>query len=294
MTLRSEWAAIVARIDGFLASTNVYLQSLIAERGDAFKGADQVLLPESRKIFGELGAFANRYEESLSPAAKDALHRFLEDNKDHFGPPLQGWHLIKRVAPALAAVRHEISFHLADSAAYARRLSERAFEHLQRSIVVDEEVRSKWKLAFRKGEVACERLGAIHLLSHGIWAFKINAAGERTDLVFADRPIEQTEVESVAEALVLTEWKKVLSPEKRDAQASQARAQASRYSVGSLAGIELASYRYVVLVSGQHLERIPDERVGEIIYRHVNVAVDPRIPSRDRGASTPTARRRRR
>jgi hypothetical protein len=32
--------------------------------------------------------------------------------------------------------------------------------------------------------LACEKLAGVHLLLHGIWAFKVHAAGERTDLVF--------------------------------------------------------------------------------------------------------------
>jgi hypothetical protein len=228
-----------------------------------------------------LRAFADRHGANLSPEAQGALNRFLGENKDYFKENWRaGWQGIKRVAPAVASVRSEVGFHLADFGAAARRLSERAFLHLQRIIVVDDTVRSKWKSAFENGEVACERLGAVHLLFHGIWAFKVAAAGERTDLVFADRPLAAPEVEGVAEALVLTEWKKVTSADELDAKAEQARAQAARYSSGTLAGIELASYRYVVLVSERHLHPPPDVPDAGIVYRHINIAVDPITPSR--------------
>jgi len=281
MTLRSEWSAIAARIDGFLSSTTAYLQTLVASHDDPYGGADNVLLPESARIYDELNHFTKRHSAMLPQPAREALNRFLGEHKDHFKPGWRaGWQGIKRVAPALGSVRSEVSFHLADFGATARRLSERAFIHLQRSIVVDESIRESWKQAFAQGEVRCERLGAIHLLSHGIWAFKVDAAGERTDLVFTDRALDESEAETAAEALVLTEWKKVSSPAERDAKAEEARWQAARYTVGSLASVELAAYRYAVLVSERHLDAIADIREGDVTYRHINIVVDPQVPSR--------------
>ena len=61
---------------------------------------------------------------------------------------------------------------------YTRPL-QRAFAHLQRSIVVDAEPRAKWQKAFDNGEAECEKLSAVHRLLHGIWAFKINASDQR-------------------------------------------------------------------------------------------------------------------
>ena len=134
-------------------------------------------------------------------------------------------------------------------AVVAKRLSERAFNHLNRSIVVDNELRAKWNKAFKREEPACEKLGAVHLLLHGIWAFKVDAEGERTDLVFNEPILESSSVERTAEALVLTEWKRVLSPTETEAMAAEARKQAARYTVGALGGVELAGYRFIVLVS---------------------------------------------
>ena len=47
----------------------------------------------------------------------------------------------------------------------------------------------------------------------------------------------------------------------------EARSQASQYAQGVLLGNELSAYRYAVVVGG-------------VIYRHINIAVEPRIPSR--------------
>ena len=279
MTLRSEWIAIAARIDGFLSSAAIFLQTLVPAKDDPYEGANKVLLPESAQIYAELDQFAARHSSTLPSPARDALHRFLEEHKDHFKPGRSaGWQGLKLVAPALGTVRSEVSFHLADFAATTRRLSERAFTHLNRSIVADEDIQKKWKQAFTKGEVRCERLGAAHLLSHGIWAFKIDATGERTDLIFADQEIDESEAESAAEALVLTEWKKVKSPDERDTKARDARKQAGLYKAGSLASIELAAYGYIVLVSERRLDPIDNLIEAGVTYKHINVAVDPKSP----------------
>ena len=281
MTIRSEWSAIAARIDGFLNSTTTYLRTLVTNREDPYGGAKVVLLPESARIYTALDQFTKRHSSTIPQPAQEALHRFLDEHKDHFKENADtGMNGIKRVAPALGSIRTEVSFHLADFGVTAKRVSERAFIHLQRSIVVDENVREKWKHAFSQGEVRCEQLGAVHLLSHGIWAFKVDAAGERTDLVFTENRIKDSEIETAAEALVLTEWKKVSSSDVIDTIATGARRQADRYSTGSLAGIELATHRYIVLVSEKHLDPVEDFKNGDITYRHINIAVDPLVPSK--------------
>ena len=89
-------------------------------------------------------------------------------------------------------------------------------------------------------------------------------------------------VERSAATLVLTEWKKVRTATEADAQLVASRRQASRYARGALGGLELARYRYVILVSEKVLPLSPDERDGDITYRHVNLAVDVDVPSRTR------------
>src|SRR5208283_5429640 len=76
---------------------------------------------------------------------------------------------------ALAAFQSEFNYIIADTQFIARRITERAFIHLQRCIIVDKEVRQKWIDAFNTREPECEKLGALHLLHHGVWAFKADA-----------------------------------------------------------------------------------------------------------------------
>jgi hypothetical protein len=89
----------------------------------------------------------------------------------------------------LAAFRSEFEYLLQDHEVESRSAVELAFEHLRRLIVVDDQVRKKWQAGFEQHETHCERLGSVHLLSHGIWAFKVATGGAATDLVFPE-PIE--------------------------------------------------------------------------------------------------------
>ena len=90
------------------------------------------------------------------------------------------------------------------------------------------------KRRLEKGETHCEMLGAAHLLSHGIWGFKASAKGERTDLILGEPLTDLSEVESTAEALVLTEWKVVRKSNELQDKAEEALEQAKRYACGVL------------------------------------------------------------
>jgi hypothetical protein len=281
MTLRGEWNAISARVHGLVDASKIYVATLSPRSDDPYGGADKILLPESRRIYRSIDEFSRRYRSVIPQEAVLAIDRFLGEGKDCFKDGWNaGWQGIKRVVPDLASISSEVDYHLEDFGFSARRLTERAFVHLRRSIVADSEVREKWKLAFASGELECEKLGSVHLLLHGIWAFKAYSSGERTDLVLGERIVDTAEIESVAEALVLTEWKKIKSDARHEVVAEGARKQVSRYSEGSLAGIELASHRYIVLVSKRNLAPVGDVVENGVVYRHINIPVDPLTPSK--------------
>lgn len=144
--------------------------------------------------------------------------------------------------------------------------------------MVDEAIREKWKTAF-KHETRCEKLGALHLLSHGIWAFKADATGGKTDLILNEPLTSLTNIESTADALVLTEWKLIKTQSELNTKIQEAQRQAEIYSSDVLGGIELRNYRYLIIVSENRLEMPTDFIKGVIKYRHINIAVDPEIPS---------------
>jgi hypothetical protein len=181
------------------------------------------------------------------------------------------------------AFEAEMSFLLADAQEIIRARSERAFLHLQRLLAVDADARSKWKAAFEaeRGEEACEKLGAVHLLWHAIFAFKVDATGARSDLVFSEPVDVSTAVQRGIEGFVLTEWK-VADNRNATRRFEEARRQAELYQKGPLVGTELATYRYAVVVSLTDLPNrlVPDDvEIGGVIYRHINIAIEPRTPS---------------
>jgi hypothetical protein len=180
----------------------------------------------------------------------------------------------------LSSFRTEFTYLLSDEKeVLARSLVDRAFLHLQRCIVADPAFAQKWKEAFNHHETACEKIGGCHLLQFGIYAFKAQATGEQTDLILGTKLQITPEIERAAEALVLTEWKLVRSPQERDAKIKEAYKQAKNYAMGSLAGFELELHRYLVMVSSDALA-LPDDRLdGSLVYHHKNIAVSPGVPS---------------
>lgn len=280
MSWRVEWKAISDRIAGLLDSCRFYLESKAIRSDDPYSVAKNQLLPQAEAIFKLLEQFHLGHASMLPSQASTCLNKFVQQFRSHFSDStMDSQAAVQFRMTTLASLRSEFNYHVTDFAVFAKRLSEKAFEHLQRSIVADSTERDKWQRGFKQGEVACEKLGAAHFLLHGIWAFKINAEGERTDLIF-NEPIRETySIERSADALVLTEWKIVHSHSEVSRKVGEAKSQTKRYTHGALAGLELAQYRYLVILSNKMLPMPADDSDGDLIYRHINIAVDPDSPS---------------
>ncbi|GAG01106.1 unnamed protein product, partial [marine sediment metagenome] len=66
-----------------------------------------------------------------------------------------------------------------------------------------------------------------------------------------------------------------------DTKIREAYEQTKLYTAGVLSGIELANYRYLVMISKKSM-KIPGDLIeGTIIYRYINVPVDPDTPSKE-------------
>lgn len=280
MNWLTQWKALSARTAGLLEAGSLYYQSQVRSSDDPYGTADKQLLPRFKRLYEDLDVFSDDHLPALPRGASTVLTEFLTSNRGLFTkPPMTADATVRPALTALAGFRAEFEYQIADLDVVAQRRVARAFLHLQRSIVADAEVRAKWERAFQEGETACERLGAVHLLSHGIWAFKVSGEGERTDLVLQE-PIVDKEVLAVAESLVLTEWKKAEKQGDAVNKARVGRNQAKAYSVGVLAGVELSAVRYVVVVTSDWDELPDDESDGQITYRYVGIAVSPAAPSR--------------
>src|SRR5262249_43260521 len=141
-----------------------------------------------------------------------------------------------------------------------------AFHHLQRLIAVDGEVRKKWKKAFADGETSCEKLGAVHLLAHGIWAFKVRGSYAETDLVYGETEgLSKNLIGRVARAMVLTEWKVVRDPKEVERKAAEARTETDDYEAGVLGDLELKRTRYIVLVGQRQNPPPADIEQGAVL-----------------------------
>ena len=281
MNWRTEWNTLSDRIRGHENALALFVsgQKLMSSDGYAMKR--KLLAPAARAIYAAAKEFRERHGSSLPVGAASAIDRFSTDYGDLLGnTELDNIEHTMACGVILAGLRAELDYQLAEPSAVLLRVSERALEHLQRSLVVDAQLAARWRQAFEVGEVACERLGAVHLLQHGIWAFKISAEGERTDLVYGEPLGGLSEAAAGADAIVLTEWKVVRSQSELSSKLEGARQQIQRYSQGVLGGIELADSRFVVLVSADHLALPPDEISDSVTLRYRNIAVQPSTPSK--------------
>ena len=53
------------------------------------------------------------------------------------------------------------------------------------------------------------------------------------------------------------------------------------YSCGALGGLELKNYRNAIIVTEKHIKpSLSDIPEGSVIYRPINIAVDPDVPSK--------------
>ncbi|WP_437808114.1 hypothetical protein [Sorangium sp. So ce1078] len=274
---------MATRIRGLTSAASFLFGTLHGIEGDLHDSGDRFLIANAMGILEYLKEYRSAHATQLPPTAIAALDRFLAQSKSIFDSfPPKGLAGVQGTVTALTSFELEFTHLIRDHDSVARRLTERALVHLQRSIIVDDDMSAKWRKAYSRDEPDCERLGAIHLLAHGIWAFKASAEGARTDLILGEPLSVTPQVRETAEALVLTEWKLVRSPVEVEPKSQQALAQASQYSSGILAGFELATTRYLIIVSGDSITMPTDVVRNGVHYRYINIPVEPSVPSKSK------------
>ena len=285
MTWIDHWKALSARIDGIIRAGEFLVAALRVNSADHFDVYRKSFFPELESISLEIDNFGKVYSNDLPPEASLALKKYI-GIQQNITQQCKGRNPkasvdIQALAP-LASFRSQFEYYIRDSEIEGRSLSELAFEHLRRQLVVDEDIRLKWLDAFNRHETHCEKLGAVHLLSHGIWAFKAaTQGGGATDLVFGDLVTQHTEaIKRTARALVLTEWKLVKQSDELLTKAKEAREQIIIYSGGVLGNIELKRTRYIVLVCKSDLIPPDDELIGPVTYRHIVLPMNSESPSK--------------
>lgn len=243
---------------------------------DPYQVVHRVLTPQLLHIVDELRSLLADATEEMPVAAVAALEEFLEASWP--GTQLDGPTDIQTIVP-FAVLRSQLEYLLSDAEAEGRSVTELAFEHLRRTLAVDADLQTKWLNAFDTREDHVEKLGAVHLLSHGIWAFKVSAAGAATDLVLGEPLADSKRIRTAARSLVLTEWKLVKNDDEADEKATEARRQIDLYRSGVLRSIELKNTRYIVLVFRDHPVDVADIVQGLHTYRHISLAIAPQSPS---------------
>ena len=292
MTWTEDWESLAARIDGLLRAGKFLTNTFGVANEDAYSVISNSIAPEFREITECIEQLGRAYRDELPATALKALDRFVSRKWQERVTNQAG--KISRIQPlsALAAFRSEFGYLIRDIEIAKRNLVELAFEHLRRQLVVDEEIRGKWTRAFNDHETRCEQLGAVHLLSHGIWAFKISSTKAATDLVFPE-PVERYSKLSrrVARAQVLTEWKRVRSIGALDKQKETARKQTQIYTAGAMGDLELKNTRYIVLVTGfQDPGPIEDVVENSVTYRHIVISVNHASPASEQARSRSSQR----
>jgi hypothetical protein len=276
----TEWRSIDARIQALVEAGTFFLSTPDSEQHNG----SNLLIENAHDTARAIRTFMDMYWRQLEPEQLNCVALFWQKYLADLIPPngsCCGFSGVTSVVTYLASFRAEFAYLTRDNRAVARNLVIRAFTHLQRMIVTDRSIRALWKDAFRAGEPACEGLGSCQLLSHGIWAFKTSSEGERTDLVLGGNlDVESEAVQRSSIGLVLTEWKVVRASDELQVKIEQAYEQAKRYRKGILAGFEVASPRYLVMVSEDYLEMPGPREDGEVSHVTLNVAVSPSSPSK--------------
>lgn len=279
----SEWNAISSRIAGIVEASSFLFKNSLNDR--RHHGRSPKVLTDNCDKTAESVFGLRSYGNALPAEAGKALERFEGDwrTASDSGPlsqPFSEFALLESKVVLLASIRSELGHLLADRNVIIRSLVKRAFHHLDYSLVADQEIRDKWLAAFNTHETACEKLGAVHLLLHGIWAFKSNAEGGRTDLVLGNRLEVSDEVIGAARGLVLTEWKLIKKQGKTPADVMNgAKFQAKRYAEGVLAGFELQFERYLILVGEEEFEVPKDTIDGLVTYKVIPIVLNRKTPS---------------
>lgn len=276
MAGNAEWRALAARLNGFLASIELW-QTATSHASNGMQ--DKLLFDRVRVLVADLDRFVQAAVGGLPAAAIKAFDdQRLRDIASPTSHGIMTAPMVMEAALRLRTIVAEVEYHLADLDEALRHLTERALLHLQWQIYSDNAVRQAWKAAFAAGETACEKLGATHLLWHGIFAFK---ASQRaiTDLVLGE-PVSASDSDRIATGLVLTEWKKVTARTDLPSAVARAEAQSANYATGVLGGAELRSVRFVIVVTEQQMPMPPDTPGQGFAYRHVNIACDPLSPSK--------------
>ena len=274
-----EWNLISDEIKSLL-NVSTFLYSTFKVNSSDEYNAMSSIGECSADIIDHVSKFKVNFEPILPESALQCLMAFFAKNNrviPNQVPELTRKFINTRLV-RLAVLEANLSYCLNDTQTQIHKTVEIAFSHLQRQLIADTFVNQSWCREGNK-EIDFEKLGSAHLLLHKIWAFKVDAKGERTDLILSEPIKKDDPLYQSVDGLVLTEWKVVDKSSELDKQIHRAKKQVDRYAGGSLGTLELSTCRYLIMVSKEFLKT---ENIVEngITYRVINIAYSPSIPSR--------------
>ena len=276
-----QWRAIYTRVKALLQPAGFVIQAAGSNNNNQAGIGAPAVIENIEGVIDAIRELGQSHGSDLPCLAAERIRRLILDYETSRGASPNAALRVQAEIIMLSSACAEIEYLLSDLEHVGHTLVIRAFTHLQRLLVSDVRFREAWSDAYNQsGETACEQLGACHLLWHGIWAFKADAStGGRTDLVLGQPLQISTREREAAEVLVLTEWKRVDDPKDTDEMARQALKQAKLYTERVLAGFELSSRRFLVLVSETEIQIPPQIVASGLTYEYLNVAVKPSTPS---------------
>ena len=158
-----------------MQAADLHIGFLEVKRNDSY-GSIKRLHDQVRSTYELAKMFHVQFAETLPAPASDAIHGYIDQEGPIIALLSGNQELDQEKVWAgligLSVLETAVSFALSDVQQTIRARPERCFTHLQRTIVVDRSTRERWVRAFEAGERECEKLGAVHLLQHGIYAFK--------------------------------------------------------------------------------------------------------------------------
>jgi hypothetical protein len=265
MTWVSRWKNISSRIFQLQEVSKSYFDSINSFGVDHYGIGGTSIIPAAKDLSLEIIELRKTF--TRLPPKVVALITKLEKNFN--GHKFTGIPGVGGAMVILGVFNSEMNFYLKDHEILMKERMKLAFTHLQRSLIADPELQRKWLASFQESDAWIERLGGAHLLSHGVWGFKVREDGERVDLV-TNHGIKVDDVEAVGATLVATEWTRAHS-ENLAEKVKHLHARSKHYLGREFIGSELRTERFLIVVSETPLIMPRNATDGEVEYVYLNL-----------------------
>jgi hypothetical protein len=283
--------SLTNRINAIQSLCNNLISPLASHPNLLGHGPLTAIIEEFKTIIRIVKDFEEKFNSTLTPPLQLAIDRILRGSGDNsfLKNPIEDYlkeHTLPSIVhclPRLSVFANTIIFELNNAQAIIERKVANAFHHLKYSLVVDKSIQGKWQEVWngdnRQKEPLFEDLGRQHLLSHGIWAYKVDGYEQITDSVYQI----QEEVSQTAYGVVLSEWKVAKEQSEVERIITNAFTQVEIYTSEVLRATRLANLRYLVIVSEHRLaiQASDLENSQGHCFKVFNVAINPDHASKD-------------